>query len=77
MDVVIGERRVWDHWEPFGLLVADRWQHVLRIGETVLRAYSRAPLAEGRHWLQIPPRDLWIFRSDGAENAAAERLTTA
>ena len=31
MDVVIGERYAWDHWEPFGLSVADRWQHVLAV----------------------------------------------
>ena len=34
MDVLIGERHVWNSWVPFGLSVADRWQHVLLLGKT-------------------------------------------
>ena len=34
MELIIGERNVWDSWEPFGLSVADRRHHVLLLGKT-------------------------------------------
>jgi hypothetical protein len=61
MDVVIGERYVWDHWEPFGLSVADRWQHVLMLGKTgvgkstLLRNMLIQDIRDGRGVLFIDP----------------------
>jgi hypothetical protein len=61
MDVVIGERHVWDHWEPFGLSVADRWQHVLMLGKTgvgkstLLRNLLIQDIQAGRGVLFIDP----------------------
>jgi len=34
MELIIGERNVWNSWEPFGLSVADRRHHVLLLGKT-------------------------------------------
>jgi energy-coupling factor transporter ATP-binding protein EcfA2 len=61
MDVVIGERWIWDHWEPFGLSVADRWQHVLMLGKTgvgkstLLRNLLIQDIQAGRGVLFIDP----------------------
>jgi hypothetical protein len=61
MDVLIGERHVWDHWEPFGLSVADRWQHVLMLGKTgvgkstLLRNLLIQDIQAGRGVLFIDP----------------------
>ena len=62
MDVVIGERHFWrDEWEPFGLSVADRWQHVLLLGKTgvgkstLLRNLLIQDIQAGRGVLFIDP----------------------
>jgi energy-coupling factor transporter ATP-binding protein EcfA2 len=65
MDVVIGEREVLTqvsrHWEPFGLSVAERRQHVLLLGKTgvgkstLLRNMVAQDIAAGRGCLFIDP----------------------
>jgi energy-coupling factor transporter ATP-binding protein EcfA2 len=61
MDVVIGERYRWDHWEPFGISVADRRHHVLLLGKTgmgkstLFRNMLVQDIAAGRGVLFIDP----------------------
>ena len=61
MDVVIGERQVWDRWSPFGLSIADRRQHALLLGKTgvgkstLLRNMLVQDIAAGRGCLFIDP----------------------
>jgi iron(III) transport system ATP-binding protein len=43
------------------MYLGDRWEYLFHLGETRLRAYGRAPLAAGEHWLEIPRKDLWVF----------------
>lgn len=61
MDVLIGERYVWDQWQPFGLSIADRWQHVLMLGKTgvgkstLLRNMLIQDIQAGRGCLFVDP----------------------
>ena len=43
------------------MYLGDKWEHLFQLGEMRLRAYGSAPLADGEHWLEIPPSDLWVF----------------
>jgi iron(III) transport system ATP-binding protein len=43
------------------MYLGDRWEYLFHLGETRLRAYGRAPLPAGEHWLEIPRKDLWVF----------------
>jgi ABC-type transport system involved in cytochrome bd biosynthesis fused ATPase/permease subunit len=60
--------------EPFGLSVADRWQHVLMLGKTgvgkstLLRNLLIQDIQAGRGVLFIDPRDC---RAIGGQAAAA------
>lgn len=65
MDVLIGEREVLTQvsrsWEPFGLSIADRWQHVLLLGKTgvgkstLLRNMLAQDIQAGRGVLFVDP----------------------
>jgi iron(III) transport system ATP-binding protein len=55
-----GENRI----EPeltTSMFLGDKWEHVFRLGETSLRAHSAEALDKGRHWIELPRSDLWIF----------------
>jgi iron(III) transport system ATP-binding protein len=43
------------------MYLGDKWEHLFALGATRLRAYGDKPLEAGRHWLELPRRDLWIF----------------
>ena len=43
------------------MYLGDKWEHLFALGAARLRAYGDAPLAAGRHWLELPRRDLWVF----------------
>src|SRR5438105_359685 len=43
------------------MYLGDKWEYLFHHGGLRLRAYGREPLASGEHWLQLAPRDLWIF----------------
>jgi len=43
------------------MYLGDKWEHLFALGATRLRAYGDTPLTLGRHWLELPRRDLWIF----------------
>ena len=44
----------------YSMYLGDGWEHLCYLGETRLRAYGRAPLAAGEHWLELPCADLWV-----------------
>jgi iron(III) transport system ATP-binding protein len=55
-----GENRI----EPeltTSMFLGDRWEHVFHLGEMMLRAHGAAPLERGRHWVELPRSDLWVF----------------
>jgi iron(III) transport system ATP-binding protein len=43
------------------MYLGERWEVVFTRGETTVRAYAHAPLAEGEHHVEFPPDALWIF----------------
>jgi iron(III) transport system ATP-binding protein len=43
------------------MYLGDKWEYLFNRGKLRVRAYGREPLAPGEHWLQLAPRDLWIF----------------
>ena len=43
------------------MYLGDRWEHLFHVGEARVRAYGDAPLATGRHWLEVPRQAFWIF----------------
>ncbi len=55
-----GENRV----EPdlkTSMFLGDRWEHIFNLGPTMLRAHGPKSLQPGKHWVEIPREDLWIF----------------
>jgi len=43
------------------MFLGDKWEHVFHLGDAMLRAHGPVALARGRHWVEIPRSDLWIF----------------
>ena len=43
------------------MFLGDKWEHVFHLGETMLRAHGPTPLERGKHWLELPREDLWVF----------------
>jgi iron(III) transport system ATP-binding protein len=43
------------------MYLGDKWEHLFALGKERLRAYGDEPLAAGPHWLELPPRALWVF----------------
>jgi iron(III) transport system ATP-binding protein len=43
------------------MYLGDRWEYLFQLGQMRLRAYGRAPLPQGEHWLELPRDGLWIF----------------
>ncbi|HEX4762918.1 MAG TPA: ABC transporter ATP-binding protein [Usitatibacter sp.] len=55
-----GENRI----EPeltTSMFLGDKWEHVFHLGDTTLRAHTAGALQKGKHWLEIPREDLWVF----------------
>jgi len=55
-----GENRI----EPeltTSMFLGDKWEHVFHLGDTTLRAHTAGALQKGKHWLEIPRDDLWVF----------------
>ncbi|MGZ5038075.1 MAG: ABC transporter ATP-binding protein [Usitatibacter sp.] len=55
-----GENRVQAELKT-SMFLGDRWEHVFNLGQTMLRAHGPQALATGRHWVELPPQDFWIF----------------
>jgi iron(III) transport system ATP-binding protein len=43
------------------MFLGDKWEHLFKLGGTLLRAHGPAALEPGRHWVELPQDDLWIF----------------
>ncbi len=43
------------------MFLGDKWEHVLYLGETLMRAHGSSKLERGKHWVEIPREDLWVF----------------
>jgi iron(III) transport system ATP-binding protein len=43
------------------MYLGDKWEHLFALGEERLRAYGDRPLSTGRHWLEVPKSELWVF----------------
>jgi iron(III) transport system ATP-binding protein len=43
------------------MYLGDKWEHLFALGEERLRAYGDRPLSTGRHWLEVPKAELWVF----------------
>ena len=55
-----GENRI--HTElTTSMYLGDRWEHVFHLGATMLRAFGSSALARGKHWIEIPRDEFWVF----------------
>jgi iron(III) transport system ATP-binding protein len=43
------------------MYLGDKWEHLFALGKERLRAYGDRPLDAGRHWLELPRAELWVF----------------
>jgi iron(III) transport system ATP-binding protein len=43
------------------MFLGDKWEHLFKLGSTSLRAHGPVALAPGRHWIELPAEDFWIF----------------
>jgi iron(III) transport system ATP-binding protein len=43
------------------MFLGDKWEHVLHLGDTTLRAHGESALPKGNQWVEIPRADLWVF----------------
>ena len=43
------------------MYLGAKWEHLFALGAARLRAYGDRPLASGRHWLEVPRENLWVF----------------
>jgi len=43
------------------MFLGDKWEHLFKLGGTSLRAHGPTALSPGRHWIEIPAADLWVF----------------
>jgi iron(III) transport system ATP-binding protein len=43
------------------MFLGDRWEHLFRVDDLALRAYSTGPHSAAECWLELPPDDVWVF----------------
>jgi iron(III) transport system ATP-binding protein len=43
------------------MFLGDKWEHVLYLGKTLMRAHGPTMLGRGKYWVEIPREDLWVF----------------
>jgi len=43
------------------MFLGDKWEHVFHLGKTLMRAHGACMLQRGKHWVEIPREDLWVF----------------
>jgi iron(III) transport system ATP-binding protein len=55
-----GENRVSPELST-SMFLGDKWEHLFRLGNTTLRAHGPTALARGRHWVELPRDDLWVY----------------
>ncbi len=55
-----GENRVQPELTT-SMFLGDKWEHVFHLGATMLRAHGASMLERGKHWVELPRDDLWVF----------------
>jgi iron(III) transport system ATP-binding protein len=55
-----GENRIQPELKT-SMFLGDKWEHVFNLGATMLRAHGARALAPGKHWVEIPREDFWVF----------------
>ena len=55
-----GENRIQPELKT-SMFLGDKWEHVFYLGPTMLRAHGPNALSPGKHWVEIPREDLWVF----------------
>ncbi len=55
-----GENRIQPELKT-SMFLGDKWEHVFNLGTTMLRAHGARALEPGKHWVEIPREDFWIF----------------
>jgi iron(III) transport system ATP-binding protein len=55
------------------MFMGDHWQHMFRLGETLVQVKGERRIEGGACWLEVAPGDLWIFKdpAGGAPEGAA------
>ena len=43
------------------MFLGDKWEHIFHLGPTMLRAHGTKALERGKHWVELPRDDLWVF----------------
>ncbi len=43
------------------MFLGDKWEHIFALGGSMVRAHGPVALDRGKHWIEIPRRDLWVF----------------
>jgi len=43
------------------MFLGDKWEHLFKLGAMTLRAHGPVALERGRHWIELPREDLWVF----------------
>jgi iron(III) transport system ATP-binding protein len=43
------------------MYLGDKWEHLFHLGGLTLRAHGERPLGPGRHWVEMPRSDFWVF----------------
>ncbi|HEX7402791.1 MAG TPA: ABC transporter ATP-binding protein [Usitatibacter sp.] len=43
------------------MFLGDKWEHVFNLGATMLRAHGPRALSPGKHWVELPREDFWVF----------------
>jgi iron(III) transport system ATP-binding protein len=55
------------------MFMGDHWQHMFRLGETLVQVKGDRRIEGGARWLEVAPGDLWLFKdpAGGAPEGAA------
>ncbi|BAL22817.1 ABC transporter ATP-binding protein [Azoarcus sp. KH32C] len=48
------------------MFLGDRWEHLFHQDSIRVRAFGPRPLADGEHWLELAPEDVWVFPEQAA-----------
>jgi iron(III) transport system ATP-binding protein len=43
------------------MFLGEKWEHVFNLGATMLRAHGPRALSPGKHWVELPREDFWVF----------------
>ena len=55
------------------MFMGDHWQHILRLGETLVQVKGDCRITGSAHWLEVAPEDLWIFKDPTGGGVSASQ----